>query len=175
MAGLVLGGHRHIAAQGHAKVTDQPALQITAQAVHIAAAAVWITGLALVVMLFARAPAVAPARGRLIAGHGLLAFSTAATVSVVLLFATGVLRTVGELGDPAQLWDTAYGCSSTIRIRLWCPGAMRCTTGASSRRSRVMTPNRATTLLVSRTVGVELTLSLVIVLVATLLVARSRG
>jgi copper transport protein len=177
MAALVLGVIVSISAQGHARVTEMPVLQIAAQATHIAASAVWIAGLALVILVFVRAPRIAPGSGRAVAGHSLLAFSALATWAIIAIFATGILRSVSELGDPAELWETAYGRSILIKLALLVPlGAV----ALYNRRivaalRRVEAPNRATLALVQRTVGAELAISLLIVLVATLLVAQVPG
>jgi copper transport protein len=177
MAGLVLAVILSISSQGHARVTEQPLLQIAAQAAHIAAAAIWIAGLALVMLVLARAPRVAPGSGRTVAGHSLLAFSALATWAVIAIFATGLLRSIGELSDPAELWETAYGQSILIKLGLLVP---LIAIALYNRRivaalRRVEAPNRATLALVRRTVGAELATSLVIVLVATLLVAQVPG
>jgi copper transport protein len=177
MAALVLAVIVSISAQGHARVADLPLLQIAAQSTHIAASAVWIAGLALVVLVFAGAPRVAPGAGRGVAGHTLLAFSALATWAIIAIFATGIIRSVAELGDPAELWETAYGRSILIKLALLVPlGAValynRRIVGALRRAG---TPNDATLALVRRTVGAELSISLAIVLVATLLVAQVPG
>lgn len=177
MAALVLAVIVSISAQGHARVTGQPVLQTAAQATHIAASAIWIAGLALVVLVAVRAPRIAPGSGRGVAGHTLLAFSALATWAIIAIFATGILRSVAELGDPAELWQTAYGRSILIKLGLLVPlGAV----ALYNRRivaalRRVESPNNATLALVRRTVGAELATSLVIVLVATLLVAQVPG
>lgn len=177
MGGLVLGVIGSISAQGHAGVSGEAWLQVGAQVVHIAGSAVWIAGLAFVALVFVRAPRVAPAAGRALAGHVLLAFSAAATLSIVAIFATGLIRSFAELGDPAELWQTAYGRSILIKLGLLVPlGAI----ALYNRRiaaaiRRIERPNGATVALVQRTVGAELGISLAIVLVATLLVAQAPG
>lgn len=177
MGVLILGVIGSISAQGHAGVAGLPVLQVGAQLTHIAASAVWIAGLALVVLVFVRAPRLAPDGGRGVAGHVLLAFSAAATWSVVAIFATGLVRSISELGDPAELWGTPYGRSILIKLGLLVPlGAV----ALYNRRiiaalRRIERPNRATVALLRRTVGAELGISIAIVLVATLLVAQVPG
>ena len=96
---------------------------------------------------------------------------------MIVIFATGLLRSIGELSDPAELWETAYGQSILIKLGLLVP---LIAVALYNRRivaavRRVEAPNRATLALVQRTVGAELATSLVIVLVATLLVAQVPG
>ena len=174
---LVLAVIGSISAQGHAGVSEAPWLQVGAQLVHIGAAAIWVAGLALVGLVLARAPRLAPVSGRGLAGHVLLAFSAAATLSILAIAATGVVRTVAELGDPAELWATGYGRSILIKLGLLVP-----LVALALHNRRVLAalrgverPNVATVALVRRTVGAELAIALAIVLVATLLVAQVPG
>jgi copper transport protein len=172
---LVIGS---IAGQGHARVSETPWLQIGAQLVHIAGSAVWIAGLALAALVFVRAPRVAPrGGGRAIAGRALLALSAAATMAIIAVVATGLLRSIAELGDPAELWQTAYGRSILIKLGLLVPLvaiALYNRRIAAALRS-VDRPNGATVALVQRTVGTELGLGLAIVLVAALLAGQIPG
>jgi putative copper export protein len=87
------------------------------------------------------------------------------------------VRSLGELDDPAELWNTAYGQSILIKISLLIPiGAL----ALYNRRvivalRRVRTPNPPTLKLVRRLAGAEFALSLVIVVVASILVAQVPG
>jgi copper transport protein len=177
MAALVLAVIVSISAQGHARVTGQPLLQIAAHATHIAASAVWIAGLALVILAFVRLPRIASGSGHGVAGHTLLAFSALATWAIIAILATGLLRSFGELGGPEELWQTAYGQSILIKLALLVPLGV---VTLYNRRivaalRRVETPGDATLARLQRTVGAELATALVIVLVATLLVAQVPG
>ncbi len=170
----VLGG---IAAQGHASVTSRSTLQVGAQLVHIVAAAVWIAGLALLVIAYRRLPAVAPAAGPALSTRLLARFSRVALVAVALVIITGVIRSIGELDDPAQLWDTAYGRSILYKVALLLPiGAL----ALYNRRvlealRRVPRPNVPTMRLVRRMAASELALALAVVVIASLLVAQVPG
>ena len=170
----VLGG---IAAQGHASVTSLSTLQVGAQLVHIVAAAVWIAGLALVAISYRRLPAVAPAAGPSLSTRLLARFSRVALVAVALVIITGVIRAIGELDDPAQLWDTAYGRSILYKVALLLPiGAL----ALYNRRvlealRRVPRPNIPTMRLVRRMAASELALALAVVVIASLLVAQVPG
>jgi putative copper export protein len=100
-----------------------------------------------------------------------------ALVMVAIAVATGVVRSLGELSDPAELWQTAYGLSILYKIALLVPiGAI----ALYNRRivaalARVKRPNAPTLRLVRRTAGAELALSLVIVLVASVLAGQVPG
>ncbi len=177
MMALALGVLGSIAAQGHARVTEWPWLQVGAHVTHAAAASLWIAGLALVVTVAVRAPRVAGAPGRAVAGRTLAAFSRVATWSVLVLILSGVVRTFGEVGDPAELWQTAYGRSILIKLAILVPLGL---IALYNRRivaalARIGRPGGRTLALVQRTVGSEVALSLVIVAVATLLVAQVPG
>lgn len=177
MLALALAVLGSISAQGHARVADWPWVQVAAHITHAAAAALWITGLVLVVTVAIRAPRIAGAGGRAVAGRTLACFSTVAMWSVIILIVTGVIRTVAELEDPAELWETAYGRSIVIKLAILAPLGL---IAVYNRRivaalERVVRPNSATLALVRRTVGSEVVLSLAIVVVATLLVAQVPG
>jgi copper transport protein len=177
MAGLLLAVLGGIAAQGHASVAPMSGLQVAAQLVHMVAVAVWITGLALVALAYRRLPAVAPEDGPSLSTRVLSRFSRVALVAVGLAVLTGVIRSLGELDDPAELWDTAYGRSILFKIALLLPIAAL---ALYNRRilealRRVPRPNVPTMRLVRRMAASELALSLAIVVIASLLVAQVPG
>lgn len=166
-----------IAAQGHASVAELSTLQISAQLVHMIAVAVWIVGLAMVALIHLRLPKVATEAGGALSARILARFSKVALVAVAVAILTGVVRSFGELSDPAELWQTAYGQSVLYKIALLAPiGAL----ALYNRRviaalAHVSRPNRPTLALVRRMAGAELVLSLVIVVIATVLVAQVPG
>ena len=177
MAALLLAVLGGIAAQGHASVAPLSNLQVGAQLVHIVAVAVWITGLALVALAYLRLPAVAPEGGPALATRLLAQFSRVALIAVGVAVLTGVVRSLGELDDPAELWETAYGRSILIKVALLVPIAAL---ALYNRRilaalKRVPRPNMPTMKLVRRMAASELALSLVVVVVASLLVAQVPG
>ena len=90
---------------------------------------------------------------------------------------TGVIRSMSELSDPAQLWETAYGQSILWKVALLVPVAAL---ALYNRRvivalGAVRRPNAPTLALVRRMASAELALSIVIVLVASVLVAQVPG
>ena len=158
---------------------DRPRVRAIAgaQILHVIAVSVWIAGLLLVALVHLRAPKIAAQGGPVVAAQVLARFSKVALVAVTVAVATGVVRAIGELSDPAELWDTAYGRSIVFKLLLLCPIAF-----LALYNRRVVTalrdvarPNGATLRLVQRTAGLELALSLAIVVVASLLAAQVPG
>ena len=170
----VLGG---IAAQGHASVAELSWLQVGVQLVHIIAVAVWIVGLAMVALVHLRLPKVAERSGGALSTRVLARFSKVALVAVSVGLVTGVIRSFSGLSHPAQLWQTSYGQSILWKVALLVPIAAL---ALYNRRilvalQRVSRPNRPTLTLVRRMASAELALSLVIVVVASVLVAQVPG
>jgi len=177
MAALLLSVLGGIAAQGHANVADLAWLQVGTQLVHLVAVAIWIVGLAMIALIHFRLPKVAPERGSALAARVLARYSRVALVAVAVAVITGVIRSLAEMDDPAELWNTSYGQSVLIKVALLIP------VGALALYNRkvivalrpVRRPNAATVRLVRRLAGAELALSLVIVVVASVLVAQVPG
>lgn len=92
------------AATGHAVAGTWPALAIVVTAVHVAAMAVWLGGLAalLLVVLW-------PGDEDEGFADAVRRFSRVAFTAVAALVITGILQTVRELGSPTALVDTLYG------------------------------------------------------------------
>jgi copper transport protein len=177
MAALLLAVLGGIAAQGHASVAPLSGLQIGAQLVHVVAVAVWISGLALVALAYLRLPRVAPEGGPALSTRVLARFSRVALIAVGIAVLTGVVRSLGELDDPAELWETAYGRSILLKIGLLIPIAAL---ALYNRRvlealRRVPRPNLPTMRLVRRVAASELALALAVVVIASLLVAQVPG
>jgi copper transport protein len=102
---------------GHSLDRNQPAvLAPLADAVHVAAAAVWLGGLLSVVLVLPRVtadPALRTAAAR--------RFSSAALAAVLVLGATGVARAVTELSSVSQLWSTSYGRALIAKTAVFVP------------------------------------------------------
>jgi len=164
-----------ISAQGHASTTSMPGLQVPMDALHAAMAAAWIGCLAIVAVHLLRLPKVAGAGGRLVAGLALARFSVLAVIAVALLVVSGVIRAVGQLSSPEDLWQTSYGWTILVKIGLLAVAsvlALRSRRIVAAIRRSGATPNTATLALVRRQAWVEVTITLVIVAFSALLVGQ---
>jgi copper transport protein len=177
MAALALAALGSISYQGHASTAPLSALSIAADALHLGAASIWIAGLALLGVILVRLPRVAPVGGPGLAAATLARFSRLALVAVTVIVATGVGRSLGELSDPAQLWETAFGRSIIFKLLLLCSIAF-----LALRNRRVLAalrgvrrPGPRTLRMVRRGAALELALALGVVLVASILVAQVPG
>lgn len=171
---VVLGS---ISAQGHASQASWPAVSIGANTVHLAAASLWAAGLVMVLIVLRRAPRVAPDGGPLLVARTLARFSRVALVAVAVVMVTGAMRTLGELSDPAQLWETGHGRSIVIKLALLAPIGF-----LAFRHRRIIAalrgvarPNRLTLRMVNRGVATEIGVSVAIIVVAALLVGQVPG
>ena len=164
-----------ISAQGHASTTSMPGLQVPVDALHAAMAAAWVGCLAIVAVHLLRLPKVAGAGGRLVAGLALARFSALAVIAVALLVVSGVIRAVGQLSSPEDLWQTSYGWTILVKIGLLAVAsvlALRSRRIVAAIRRGGATPNTATLALVRRQAWVEVTITLVIVAFSALLVGQ---
>lgn len=177
MAGLVLVVLYGISSQGHASQAPAAPLQVAADLVHLGAAAVWITGLAVLVIVLRKVPRVAPSSGPRIAATVLHRFSGVALAAVGAVVLTGTVRTIGQLSDPAQLWSTSYGQSILIKVGLLAAITLvalwnRRLTNAIALSAA---PPRRALSMVRRAATAELAMAITVVLVASLLVAQVPG
>jgi copper transport protein len=85
---------------GHALDPGRPRIEVAADVLHLAAAAVWTGGLVQLVLAL-RADGGRPGLAR--------RFSSLAVASVLVLAVTGVGRALGELSAVSQVWTTGYG------------------------------------------------------------------
>jgi copper transport protein len=102
-----------VAAVGHPIAGPMPGLAVAAAAVHVAAMAVWLGGLAglLAGVLREDAPAADLAAV-------LPTFSRLAAASVTALVVTGVVQSVREVGSPVALVTTTYGWLLVAKLGL---------------------------------------------------------
>jgi hypothetical protein len=97
---------------GHASATSTPLLSQAEQWVHIMAGACWAGGLVLLILMVRERrddPPVALARR----------YSTVALTAIAIVVATGMLRSVTELGGLDQIWhiwSSSYGRTLAIKV-----------------------------------------------------------
>jgi copper transport protein len=104
---------------GHASTADPAALVLPANALHVGAMAVWVGGVA---MLLLAVPGATrrlepPQRTPLLAAV-VARFSTLALAAVGALLASGVLQSIAELHAVADLWDSAFGRAILVKAAL---------------------------------------------------------
>ncbi len=177
MTGLAVATFAAISAQGHASTGPVPGLAIAADLVHLVAASVWITGIAMVLVTLWRAPHVLDDTGRALAGATLTRYSRIALIAVSATVLAGVARSLSELSDPAQLWSSSYGRSIIYKLLLLCPVAAL---GLRHKRiatavGRVDTPSAAALRMIRRSAALEFVLALAIVVIASVLVSQVPG
>ena len=156
-----------LSAQGHASQAPLAPLSVTADAVHLAAAGVWIGGLPCLAAVLLRAPAG-------LASSVLARFSRLALVAVGLVVATGLLRLAGELSRVAELWSTGYGRSILLKATLLLPILLLAARSRQALR-RLPAGGAAALRALRHNVRAELAIGLNIVLIAALLVAQVPG
>lgn len=157
---------------GHSRSVD-PALRSLAtvvDALHVAAASIWLGGLAALVLVGVGAAGRATGAE---AGHALPrvvnAFSRVALVAVAGLFATGVVNAWLHLGSFDALWASGYG--RTLALKL---GLVAVVAGLGFYNWRVVRPTLRTTpraALIRGPASVELLVGVGILLVTAVLVA----
>ncbi len=105
---------------GHASVQSPTWLLLPANAVHVAAMALWTGGLATLLLALPAATRELPARGdrsRLLAA-ALGRFSPLALGAVIALVASGIVQGVVEVRTVAHLFDTPFGRAVAIKVVL---------------------------------------------------------
>jgi copper transport protein len=166
-----------LASQGHASQAPLAPLSVAADAVHLAGAAIWISGLPCLAAVLLRAPRALPEGGRALASATLRRFSRVALWSIVVIAVTGLARLAGELSSPSQLWATAYGRDLMLKASLLLPILV------IARRNRQfaaalgngLAPTAARLKAVARSVQMELAIAMAIITVAAVLVAQIPG
>lgn len=95
-------------AGGHALDPGVPRIQVVVDAVHLAAASVWVGGLAALALTLPRGGSAAARR-----------FSRIALIAVAVIALTGVLRAVSELSAVGQVFSTGYGRALLVKTVLF--------------------------------------------------------
>ncbi len=101
----------HVSAGHAAAGASRSTVRIVEQWAHFSAAGIWLGGL-LALLLGIRG---APSDTKTAAVRR---FSTIAAVALVVLVATGVLRSINELSSPRELYSTGYGKAVLAKIAL---------------------------------------------------------
>ena len=114
--GLLVGGGASVvmltrAAAGHASAGRSPSFPVAIQTLHLIAGGVWVGGLPFFVAALRRA---APDRRAPLAGR----FSRLATVGLVVVVATGMLRTLDEVGAWNRFTRTGFGQTLLVKLGL---------------------------------------------------------
>lgn len=94
---------------GHASATTSPGPQVAAQIVHVLAVSLWVGGFG--ALLAAVRGTSAPEKTRAIKRY-----STTAGVALLVVLATGVARSLGELETLGDLTGTGYGRAALVKI-----------------------------------------------------------
>lgn len=104
---------------GHPSIQSPVALNFAANALHVLAMAVWLGGLAALLLLVPGATRLLDGgdRGRLLAAV-LSRFSRVALVAVAVVLLTGLVQAYVYVRDPADLLDTAYGRAVLVKLVL---------------------------------------------------------
>ncbi len=107
LGGAIVGLSLLLAATGHAAAGTNIALTIVITALHIAAGSMWVGGLVVLTV-----------RWRYLDVPQLLRWSTTATVSVVVLAATGIANSLRQVGMRRALTETFYGNLLLVKLSL---------------------------------------------------------
>jgi copper transport protein len=173
MAAILLG----VAYSGHAAVAPASTFQIGVHTVHIAALAVWITGLVATAVALTRLPAVAPRGGAGLSARLLAALSPVAAVAVGVAFATGAIRAAAHLESPEQLVSTTYGRLILLKLALLVPIGILALRNRriANALQRMSTPSAAALLMVRRGATAEIAVTALVIIAAGVLAAEVPG
>ncbi|HVL90369.1 MAG TPA: copper resistance protein CopC [Actinomycetota bacterium] len=97
---------------GHASATANPGAQVASQLVHVVAVSLWVGGFG--ALLAAIRGASSPDKTRAIKRY-----SATAGVTLFIVLATGVARSLGELESLGDLTSTGYGRAALIKIAIF--------------------------------------------------------
>lgn len=115
-AALALGA---VAASGHASSASPRLPSVVVDWVHLLAGAVWVGGIALVVLVWWPALRRSGAEGRLaVARRVLPAFGRVALPAFIVVVGTGIVSSVVQLGHVSALWQTSYGRVLLVKLGL---------------------------------------------------------
>jgi copper transport protein len=118
LTGALLAGGAALAVPGlagHAAQTSPTALSLVLDWTHLAAAGVWLGGLAGLLILALRSDGEARME---VLGRVVPRFSRVAVVSVLLVIATGIGASLIHLPTLSSLWETSYGQAILVKVAL---------------------------------------------------------
>lgn len=108
-----------VVASGHASSADPRVAAVAADWVHLAAAAVWVGGIALIALVWGPALRGQSSEGRAsVARHVLAPFGAVALPAFVVVAVAGTVNAAIELGRISALWETSYGVVLVAKIVL---------------------------------------------------------
>jgi len=108
------------AANGHARTTAHPALDIPILGVHLAAVTVWVGGLAVLMVLGPRSwRGTSRERRPAVVRSLLTAFGRIAAIAAITLLVSGVIEALGDLSAPSDLWRTQWGQVLSVKVALF--------------------------------------------------------
>jgi copper transport protein len=164
-AALIIPG-----AAGHAAQTSPRGLSLALDWLHLAAGAVWLGGLAGLLVLWRFLPAARRVAGLVIA---VPRFSNVALVSVLVLLGSGIWATVNHMPTLAALWQTSYGKTIIVKIGLLTAAVALAAVNLARTKPRLAAAraevSRSAARLLRRLVGGELILIAGAVLAAAIL------
>lgn len=115
-AGAALAG---VTLAGHAESASPRALALATDWIHLLAAAVWLGGIALIVLVWAPSLRAAGLAGRLaVARHVLPRFGRLALPAFAVVVVSGATNAALELGHPGALLATGYGRVLALKMAL---------------------------------------------------------
>ena len=137
---LILVALGAVAVGGHADSASPRWLALLTDWLHLVAAAVWIGGIAQIVVSWLPGIADVPTAGRRIVMRSVLQrFGRVALPAFGVVVVAGVVNALLELGEPEQLWSTGYGRILLVKIALVAAIALASYTHALRLRPRLLT------------------------------------
>ncbi|MEO6713882.1 MAG: copper resistance protein CopC [Mycobacteriales bacterium] len=145
----------------HAAAAEREVFAVAVDVAHLCALAVWLGGLAMLGVAALRSDSVDPT---VVAGFSRLAFACVAGVAV-----TGAVQSWREVGSLSALTNTRYGSLLMAKVAVFV--ALLGAAAVSRRWVQRRLPSNATAAALRRSVGAEIVLAAVVLLVATMLTA----
>jgi len=137
-AALALG---ELALSGHADSATPRAAALVVDWLHLVAGAVWLGGIAIIVLLWLpRLRTGNAALRRAIAGDLLVRFGRVALPAFLLVVTSGLINAYIQIRHPALLWNTAYGRALLVKSALVATIALTSYKHAYRVRARLLAP-----------------------------------